>query len=203
MKKILLLSLLVFLSMPLFAEYGIGVKLGVGENDPKSMNEMFDVYGGDKTEGDGIFSLEFLYEFPLQAGDEVNKLGIKAGFDFYGENELKIKNYYYGVRGRFTENTWALPITGYYKYDGGLKNFSFYGGAGVTFIKTEVEVGVEDWSKSKLFPHIAGGAEYRFTKLFALGLDLKYNIGAKLEKEGGTLSDRSGFSGALAGRFYF
>ncbi|MDD6174095.1 MAG: hypothetical protein PUB86_07465, partial [Elusimicrobia bacterium] len=103
MKKILLLSLLVFLSMPLFAEYGIGVKLGVGENDPKSMNEMFDVYGGDKTEGDGIFSLEFLYEFPLQAGDEVNKLGIKAGFDFYGENELKIKNYYYGVRGRFTE----------------------------------------------------------------------------------------------------
>ena len=199
MKKILLLSLLVFLSMPLFAEYGVGVKLGVGENDPKSMNEAFDYYGGDKTENGGIFSLEFLYEFPLHTGDEVNKVGVKAGLDFYGENELK--NNYLGIKA--TENTWALPITGYYKYDGGLKNFSFYGGAGVTFIKTEVEVGVEDWSKSKLFPHIAGGAEYRFTKLFALGLDLKYNIGAKLEKEGGTLSDRSGFSGALAGRFYF
>lgn len=199
MKKILLLSLLVFLSMPLFAEYGVGVKLGVGENDPKSMNEAFDYYGGDKTEGDGIFSLEFLYEFPLRPGDEVNKLGVKAGLDFYGENELK--NNYLGIKA--TENTWALPITGYYKYDGGLKNFSFYGGLGFTFIRTEVELGSEDFSKSKLFAHIAGGAEYRFTQLFALGLDLKYNIGAKLEKEGGTLSDRSGFSGALAGRFYF
>lgn len=199
MKKILLLSLLVFLSMPLFAEYGVGVKLGVGENDPKSMNEAFDYYGGDKTENGGIFSLEFLYEFPLRPGDEVNKLGVKAGLDFYGENELK--NNYLGIKA--TENTWALPITGYYKYDGGLKNFSFYGGLGFTFIRTEVELGSEDFSKSKLFAHIAGGAEYRFTQLFALGLDLKYNIGAKLEKEGGTLSDRSGFSGALAGRFYF
>lgn len=89
MKKILLLSLLVFLSMPLFAEYGVGVKLGIGENDPKTMNEAFDDYGGDKTENEGIFSLEFLYEFPLHPGDEVNKLGVKAGLDFYGENEYK------------------------------------------------------------------------------------------------------------------
>lgn len=201
MKKVLLLSLLVFLSMPLFAEYGVGVKLGIGENDPKTINEMFDYYGGDKTENEGIFSLEFLYEFPLRPGDEVNKLGVKAGLDFYGENELKVNNYY--VRGRVTENTYALPITGYYKYDGGLKNFSFYGGAGLTFIRTKLEADSEDISKNKLFPHIAGGAEYRFTKLFALGLDLKYNISAKVEKDGATLSDRSGFSAALAGRFYF
>lgn len=62
-------------------------------------------------------------------------------------------------------------------------------------------------SKSKIFPHIMAGTEYRFSELFALGLEAKYNFSAKTEKnyEGlnVVLSDRSGLSGAVTARFYF
>ena len=93
----------------------------------------------------------------------------------------------------------------YYKRDNGLNKLSYYGGVGVTLINTEIEEDVfdESTSKSKVFPHILAGVEYRFTQLFALGFEAKYNIGAKVKKDGAVLSDRSGFSGALTGRFYF
>lgn len=51
--------------------WGAGVKLGVGENDPKSLNEFFDYYGGKLTEGNGIFGLEVLHEWNLN--DDINK----------------------------------------------------------------------------------------------------------------------------------
>ena len=81
-------------------------------------------------------------------------------------------------------------------------------GAGVTIMHSEVEIEMtgysdEKYSKTKMFPHVMIGAEYRFCQLFALGLDVRYNIGAKIKKEGDVLSDRSGLGGALAARFYF
>ena len=102
-----------------------------------------------------------------------------------------------------------FPVTVYYKRDNGVKNWSWFAGAGISFLRTELEAsgagfgGNDKDHKSKVFPHITVGGEYRFTEVFALGLDAKYNIGAKTKKDGAVYSDRSGFGAALTGRFYF
>lgn len=202
MKKLMLAVIAVaVMSTASFAGFGAAVKLGAGENDPKSLKDL-NVGGTDLTEGYGIFSLEGLYEMPFDAADEANKIGAKIGFDFYGENELKIN----ATNAKITEDTYAFPITVYYKRDNGVKNISFWAGPGVTFMRTELEAsgipGVDKEHKNKTFFHIAGGAEYRFTELFALGLDLRYNFSAKVKKDG-YVTDRSGFGGAVAARFYF
>ena len=122
----------------------------------------------------------------------------------YGENELKLKAP--GDSAKLTETTYSFPFTVYYKRDNGIKNFSWFAGAGFTILHSKVEVsGVEDddVSKTKVFPHIVVGGEYRFTQVFALGLEARYNFGAKVKKDGAVLSDRSGFGAALTGRFYF
>jgi hypothetical protein len=202
MKKLVLIAFAVSLLTPAaFAEFGLGVKLGAGQNDPKDMQEAFDTdYGNRKiTKSPAFFSLEGLYEDNLLGLEGANKLGFKLGVDIYGQNEYKNHTQNY----KATETTYAFPLSVYYKYDPGIKKFAFYGGAGVTFISTKIEENNDDESKSKVFPHIIAGAEYRFAKLFALGLDLKYNISAKVEKDNTVMSDRSGFGGAVAGRFYF
>lgn len=198
MKKLLvsLLSVFCFASFAVAGDWGAGVKLGVGENDPKSLNEAFHSAGGELTEGNGIFGLEVLYEWNLN--DDVNKLGLKVGLDVYGENEWK--NSYYGFK--VTETIYAFPITLYYKQDYGVKNWSWFAGAGISFMKGEVEDGPDTYKESTVFPHITAGAEYRFTEVFALGLEAKYNINAELKK-GFYTTDRSGISAALTGRFYF
>lgn len=202
MKKLMLAVIAVaVMSTASFAGFGAAVKLGAGENDPKSLKDL-NVGGTDLTEGYGVFSLEGLYEMPFDAADEANKIGAKIGFDFYGENELKIN----ATNAKITEDTYAFPITVYYKRDNGVKNVSFWAGPGVTFMRTELEAsgipGGDKEHKNKTFFHIAGGAEYRFTELFALGLDLRYNFSAKVKKDG-YVTDRSGFGGAVAARFYF
>ena len=201
MKKLMLAVLAVaVMSTASFAGWGAAAKLGVGENDPKTLKDAHDTWGGDLDEGYGIFSLEGLYEMPF-AADEANKVGVKLGIDFYGSNEWKVTG------NKVTEDTYAFPLTVYYKRDNGVKNVSFWAGPGVTFIRTEVDAtgtlfGTEKDHKNKTFFHIAGGAEYRFTQLFALGLDVRYNFSAKIKKDG-YVSDRSGFGGAVAARFYF
>ncbi|MCR5504630.1 MAG: porin family protein [Elusimicrobiaceae bacterium] len=204
MKKLLLAVFAVFaLSAASFASgWGLGVKLGAGQNDPKGMQENHDAFGGTFTKSPGVFALEGQYEWDLggqslETTGSVNKLGLRFGFDFYGENKLEAPG------GTEKENTVSLPITVYYKHDGGIKNASWYAGAGFTSISTEVEVPGDTIKEDKIFPHIMAGAEYRFTKLFALGLDLKYNFNAKIMKYGGVLADRSGVQGVLAARFYF
>ncbi len=200
MKKILvsLLSVFCFASFAVAGDWGAGVKLGIGENDPKSLNEAFHSAGGGLTEGNGIFGLEVLYEWNLN--DDVNKLGLKVGLDVYGENEWK--NFYYGFK--VTETIYAFPITLYYKQDYGVKNWSWFAGAGISFMKGEVEDGPYTYKESTVFPHITAGAEYRFTEVFALGLEAKYNINAELKDfDLGYTTDRSGISAALTGRFYF
>ena len=204
MKKIALAVLAVlFISPAAMADnWGAGVKLGIGENDPKTMKDIYDqatMFDRELTKSPGYFSLEALYEWNLN--DEANKIGAKIGWDMYGENELKLKGL--GNSTKITEETYSLPITVYYKRDNGVKNFSWFAGAGITILHTKIEFDAEDESKTKAFPHIAIGGEYRFTKLFALGLDARYNIGAKVKKDGDVLSDRSGFGAAITGRFYF
>lgn len=198
MKKLLVVLGILCLAPVAFADnWGVGVKLGIGENDPKSMNETFDEFGGKLTTSDGLFAVEVLHEWDL---NETDKIGLKLGVDAYGENK-----YEYGVL-EATENTYAIPLSVYYKKDNGVRKLSYFIGAGVTYINSEMKFSgtlLDNVEEDKLFPHILGGVEYRFTELFALGLDLKYNFSAKMEKEGEVVSDRSGFSAAVAGRFYF
>ena len=204
MKKCLLMVLGVLMLAPAaFADnWGLGLKLGIGENDPKTLNDAYDQTFGNKEldTNDGFFGLEAMYEWDLTS--EMDKVGVRLGVDFYGENELETWD---SDHENYKETTYAIPLTVYYKRDNGINKLSYYGGLGLTFISTEIEEDVEDvsWDENKIFPHIVIGAEYRFTKVFALGLEAKYNISAKVKKDGNVYSDRSGFSGALTGRFYF
>ena len=202
MKKLVIavVGLLCFAPAVFADNWGLGLRLGAGQNDPKGLKDAYDNTIGNKEldKNEGVFGLEALYEWNLQ--DEANKIGAKIGWDTYGENEFKVTGY------KAEETTYAFPVTVYYKRDNGVQNWSWFAGAGVTFLRTEIEESGlinEKSHKSKVFPHITAGGEYRFTEVFALGLDVKYNIGAKAKKDGVVYSDRSGFSAALTGRFYF
>ena len=206
MKKLVVAVLAVFCFAPaVMAEgWGVGVKLGGGENDPKDLQRTYDHYFGNKEidKVAGYFSLEVLHEWSLN--NEANKLGLKVGWDIYGENVLKAKSTHEELK----EDTYAFPFTVYYKRDNGVKNFSWFAGAGVTIIRSKlVYKGASYWNydtkKTKVFPHITLGTEYRFTEVFALGLDARYNFSAKVKNDSWILSDRSGFGAALTGRFYF
>lgn len=198
MKKVIIavLSVLMFAPIAFADNWGLGVKLGGGQNDPKVLKDA-NGPGTDLDKNGAYFGLEALYEWNL---DETNKVGAKIGWDVYGDNELKAT----GVK--VTEETYSFPLTAYYKKDNGVQAFSWFGGAGVTMIRTNVKqevIGTDKTHKNKIFPHIVVGGEYRFTELFALGLEARYNFGAKVKKDGVELSNRSGFGAALTGRFYF
>lgn len=201
MKKIAIAVLAVLLIAPaaMAKDWGIGVKLGAGQNDPKTLKDNFNAFGGELDKNAGYFSLEVLHEWALN--DEANKIGAKVGWDIYGENEHKRL----GVKD--TEETYSFPFTVYYKRDNGVGKLAWFGGAGVTILHSKIEEGAWDTSKNKVFPHIVIGGEYRFTKVFALGLEARYNFSAKVKKDlagaNVVLSDRSGFGAALTGRFYF
>lgn len=210
MKKLVIAVLAVLFVAPavMAKDWGIGVKLGAGQNDPKGMKDAYDSAFNDGWTGKeldknaGYFSLEVLHEWALN--DEANKIGAKVGWDMYGENKLEVKAF--GINRKSTEETYSFPFTVYYKRDNGIKKLSWFGGAGFTILHTKAEAtGFEPWSgsKNRVFPHIVAGAEYRFTNVFALGLEARYNFSAKVKKNGETLSDRSGFGAALTGRFYF
>lgn len=200
MKKWLVAVFAVLFFAPIsFADnWGFGVKLGVAETDPKTLNDALDAYGGKLTEGEGLFGLEVLHEWNLN--DDINKLGLKLGLDVYGENEWK------DYPDKVTETIYAFPLTVYYKQDYGVQNWSWFAGVGFTFMRGEMDNGEETYNKNIVFPHITAGAEYRFTEVFALGIDAKYNIDAEMEKriDGDEYkTDRSGISGAITARFYF
>lgn len=194
MKKLTLAVIAVFVTSAAFAgNWGLGLKLGAGQNDPKTLKDWHDASGGELDEGYGIFGIEGQYEWAL---NETGKLGLRLGVDVYGDNEAK------SGATKITESTYGIPLTVYYRWDKGVKAVSYYVGAGATYMQAEVEQGTYKDHKTKVFPHVVAGAEYRFSQLFALGLEAKYNISAKMEKDG-YKTDRSGISGALVGRFYF
>lgn len=193
MKKITLAILAIMCAASFsFAEnWGLGLKLGAGQNDPKTLNDLHT--SGELDEGNGFFAIEGQYEWELK---EANKIGLRFGVDAYGDNELKVGPI------KITETTYALPLTVYYKYDKGIQHVNCYVGGGATYIRSDVEEGTFKDHKAKVFPHIVAGAEYRFNALFGLGVEAKYNISAELKK-GDYKTDRSGFMGALVARFYF
>lgn len=215
MKKVAVIAVLLGLvcASPMSAKadnWGLGVKLGVAENDPKSMKDAQDnagYYGlnSDLEENNGVFGLEALYEFDLN--DNADKLGVKLGLDFFGENKLELSAFAGSGTLEYKENSFSVPLTVYYKKDNGLKHWSPFAGAGISLFRTELKAdgagSSEKMTKSKVAPHIVAGAEYRFSPLFALGLEAKYNFSAKIKKDGEVLSDHSGFGGAITGRFYF
>lgn len=213
MKQIAVLAVLlglvcVFPTAAQADNWGLGVKLGIAENNPEAMKHARDsgsYYGlnSDMEKNLGVFGLEALYEFDLN--DNADKLGVKLGMDFFGENKLELSSPAgYGV---LKENSFSVPLTVYYKKDNGLKHWSPFVGAGLSLYRTELKVedtgSSEKVTKSKVAPHIMAGAEYRFSPLFALGLEAKYNFSAEIKKDGDVLSDHSGFGGAITGRFYF
>lgn len=175
-----------------FAEdnWGIGLRGGAAQNNPD--------YEEFVSKNYGVFGAEGFWEhrtnFNLGEGEEF--LGIKLGADFYGKNKLDDGTV------KATENSHAFPLTVYYKNDLGVEDFSSFIGAGITSIKSKAKGSIEG-SKSKVFPHLMVGAEYRLNWLVALGLEIKYNINAKVKKDGYVISDRSGISGAVTARFYF
>ena len=201
MKKVLLLTLLVFTCTAAFAEGGLGLKFGTGANDAKHKQgaiEKSDVYGG----------LEFFIEGKILSED--TRLGLKGEVLFFGENKFKGPYGYLGATTTYTESTVAFPITVYYKAVPGA--FSWYAGYGFTILNTSLSGGAgyssQDMSEIKLFLHAAFGAEYRFGQVFALGVDMRYNFSAQVKGEvfGGqrvVYSDRSGLGGAVTARFYF
>lgn len=214
MKKWLIATMAVLFVAPciLANEWGLGMKIGIGKNDPKGIKETINTaetlgYSGSLDKNPGFLGIETAYEKNLAEHD---KLGIKLGLDWYLQNKGKLSTSGITVM-EGKERTYAIPLTVYYKRDQGINNFSFYGGAGITFIQSDVEItyhpalGIDNENphKNKFFPHILIGAEYRTSEVFALGLEAKYNINAKLKKHGEVLSDRSGLSAALTGRFYF
>ena len=207
-RQVAMLFAVLFLAPAMFAadNWGLGLKLGAGESDPKTLKEVYDdadlAQSKSLDENEGLFGVEVLYEKDL--GD-ANKLGFKLGYVGYGENELEMRNGAAYLKA--TEETYEMPLSVYYKRDNGLKNWSWFAGVGLSYIRTKMDldgnIAEGNWSKGKVFPHLLAGAEYRFTEVFALGVEAKYNFSAKLKKDGDVLSDHSGFSGALTGRFYF
>ena len=96
MKKLLLVMLGVMCFSPIaFANnWGVGVKLGLGENDPSSMEEIYNdaaAYNRTLDKDESFAGLEAMYEWALNA--EENKLGVRLGVDVFGENELEVKGW--------------------------------------------------------------------------------------------------------------
>ena len=145
MRKLVVLGVLlsILCAWPTAAKadnWGLGVKLGVAENDPKSMKDMQDnagYYGlnSDLEENNGVFGLEALYEVDLN--DNADKLGVKLGLDFFGENKLELSSP--AGSGTLKENSFSVPLTVYYKKDNGLKHRSPFVGAGLSLYALGLE----------------------------------------------------------------
>ncbi len=204
MKKLLLAILTIYaLSGISYAvNFGIGIKGGVGQNDPKTMKQLWNYYGGTITKAPGVFSIEGLFEEKILDDSEMqtlgfNKAGIRIGYESYGEN--KLENSMFSAK----EETYAIPVTAYLRNEKGIKEISSYLGIGFTILKTKATLAGKDFKEEKAFPHILVGAETKLSEQIAIGVDLKININASVKMEGYTLSNRSGFQGLGVVRFYF
>ncbi len=207
MKKlaIAVVGLLCFAPVAFADTLGLGVYLGGGKNNPQYVEDLYDSVIGNKEldKGNVFGGVEILYEWDLS--NEFNKFGIKLGFDVYGENEFKVWNGGGWPIAKVQEKTSVVPLTLYYRYDGGVGNLSFFLGGGVSYMYSELKIrGTlrDTETHSNGFWHTTAGVEYRFTQSFALGVDCKYNFDAKVKRRGFLYSDREGLNVALAGRFY-
>ena len=195
MKKLALCAaILAAFSVNCFAGFGLGIGLGAGQYKSELSDIKDRLPSYEYTKNFGIFALEALYE---QGGlfdlGEEHFFGAKIGYNGWGKEELKSSS----LSGKIEVSYYEIPLTLYYKYTPSKWHLS--GGLGAAFGKADDKVE----SVTKIYPFIAAGLEYRFSKLFGLGLDARYNIAAKFEKSGAVYRNLSGIQGILAARFYF
>ncbi|MDR3124374.1 MAG: porin family protein [Endomicrobium sp.] len=175
--------------------------------------------------------LEIGYELPLIRENQL--LGVRFGYNWHEDMYLVVKTVYSSipteVNSRLTlkevSSEWTLenvmqsiPVTVYYKYEFKKTKFSVLGGVGLTFVEMKViqtneQKNLDDKQEERIYrsgskasPHIAGGLEYRFSKLLGLSFDLKYTINSETKWEiYGTdyvFKRELGFQGAFTIRFY-
>ena len=214
MKKIFFAIVISAFSVSAYAGYGLGIKTGVGGITPQTMYDGNNAYGGSVSTRDYFVGAEAFYEHNLRldflGNDreyEEHKIGLKFGFEQYGKNTYKV------LDEKVTENTFMLPITAYYKYDQGVGKLAFTIGCGLTMIQSDFKVSENNkLDKWKGVFHIVAGTEYRISEHIGLGFDIKYitksGVLDKIYNVNGHsyklyFSDRSGFNGALAARYYF
>jgi opacity protein-like surface antigen len=165
-----------------------------------------------------FYGLEIGYESPLISENKL--LGVRCGYNWHGTSSLKVNTT--AIEGEEVAKSEAtvkskmqsIPVTLYYKYEFEESKFSVLGGIGLTIINmkltstfknstsTKTETTEGNFSKTRTSPHIAGGLEYRFSKLVALSLDLKYTINSEVKYNDVPFKRDLGFQGALAVRFY-
>jgi hypothetical protein len=178
------------------AELGIGIKAGAvsAKGNAKDIYEAA-FSNPESVELQVLLGFEGFYE---RAG---GGLGIRVSAELAGADHYE--GYSGGKLYRDTVYTYKAPLTLYYKYGPQDSKFHFWAGGGATYM--HVNYDDSDLSASKVFPHVKGGIECRFTKHFGLGLDAGYNFSAKAETKGinGIYKDLTGIEGAVAMRFYF
>jgi len=183
---------------------GLGVGAGGSNNIDEVMAQM--PFGNRNSSSSNAFwGLEAGFETPIIS--ETQLLGLRLGVNWHSEAKSRVS-----VGPWFDEikNTIrTIPLTAYYKHMFENSKFSVTGGLGVTFISMEwtdtyydsFGSGSVSVTDSRTSPHIAFGAEYRFSQLFGLSLDFRYAFDGEIER--GDFRRDVSFVGGLMARFYF
>ncbi|MDR1124435.1 MAG: outer membrane beta-barrel protein, partial [Elusimicrobiota bacterium] len=162
MKKLFIAAAAVFAFAGLAqAEFGIGIKAGA-VSAKGNMKDIYEAYTSntEKLEVPVLLGFEGFFE---KAG---GGLGLRISAELAGADHYE--GYDSGIRYRDTVYTYKAPLTLYYKYGPRDSIFHFWAGGGATYMLVNYDD--SDMSASKVFPHVKGGIEFRFTKLFGLGL---------------------------------
>ncbi|MDR0734858.1 MAG: outer membrane beta-barrel protein [Elusimicrobiota bacterium] len=197
MKKLFVAVIAVFAFAGLArAEFGIGIKAGA----VSAKGNTKDIYEANLNDTDTI-------EIPALLGFEGFFERAGGGLGVRVSAELAGSDRYEGYRGgrlyKDTVYTYKVPLTVYYKYGPLDSKFHFWAGGGATYMLVNYDD--SNLSANKVFPHVKGGVECRFSRLFGLGLDVGYNFSAKTKATGAAkvYKDLTGIEGAVAARFYF
>ncbi len=204
MKKFLLSVCFIFIfSGFAFSEVFLGLKYGIGETDTnvKKLGGGAGSYEYDNKKS--VYAAELGFEVPVSP--QTSAAGLKFAYNMFGE--VKTKDY--KSADDFKNQTYALPMTVYFKFKTSDVGLHFWGGAGITFASMKSEGNLGGFLKTKtkniIFPHLSAGIEWRFTKFIGLGIDLGYNFNAKIETSDlfRQYKDLTGFQGLLSARLYF
>ncbi|WP_424244425.1 opacity protein-like surface antigen [Elusimicrobium posterum] len=220
MIKKILLSVFAVCTMAAFAsaEIGVGARMGFSadKSNMKDYEQITPITSSDYNNLKGfIFGAEVLFEKEgLFNMAENHSFGLKAGIDANLKEDVELKSGVIANNIEISSQSIMVPVSVYYRYspEPG-QGMSYYVGGGAAWVMTsfkgEGPIYDIDETDSKVSPFINAGTEYRFNKLFALGLDLRYLFSAKMETEKITFNgeklkrDMTGFSGAVTARFYF
>jgi opacity protein-like surface antigen len=208
MKKVLAAVLAVF-SMAIVAGasdlkgFYIGGSLGMagGNNFEKLQDRLTDAGVSSKfNDSTFAYGLELGYEAPVISDNQL--LGARLGVTWHDEIKLELKNT--DPSASVANRAYTIPVSVYYKHLFADSKFALMGGLGVTFVnmtwESKLNSSSDNYNDSKASPHIIAGAEYKFTEVFALGIDLKYAFDTEIKRQ--VFKRDFNFQGALAARFY-